>query len=227
MSFKRAFRSLRQRGIAWSLDRALSVVQERFFDMRYGTDTVSFVELDGLSIKGESVSEGMPYQPTRLRLVRRILSALKPPPDTAFVDFGCGKGRVLLLAAEYGFKRVTGVEFAAELCAIARANIANYQKKARLHSDIRLVEGDAADYAIQDDERYFFMFNPFSAVLMEKIVDNIAHSLAARHQTGYIIYNNPLCGDVIERHGFSPTLNFGAGECIVYQNSLDSGKPPR
>jgi hypothetical protein len=98
------------------LDRALSVLQERLFDLRYGTDTVSFAELDGLTIRGQNAAEGTPYQPTRLRFVRQVLSALRPPQEGAFVDFGCGKGRVLLLAADYGYRRVTGVEFAKELC---------------------------------------------------------------------------------------------------------------
>jgi SAM-dependent methyltransferase len=214
----RILRSLKNRGIAWTLDRTLSIAQERLFDWRYGTDTVSFVELDSLTISGKNAGEGMAYQPTRLRLVRRVLSTLNPSPNSAFVDFGCGKGRVLLLAAEYGFRRVTGVEFAQELCDIARDNIARYQRKTGIQADIRIVEGDAAEYRIQDDEDVFFLFNPFSAALMERVVKNIAQSLATRGRQGAIIYNNPLCADTIEQQGFSRVLDFNNGECVVYRN---------
>ncbi len=120
MQLTRILRSLRREGVVWSANRALSVLQERLFDFRYGTDTVTFTELGSLTILGQHAAEGTAYQPTRLRVVRRVLSALSPPPGSAFVDFGCGKGRVLLLAADYGFHRITGVEFAQELCGIAR-----------------------------------------------------------------------------------------------------------
>ena len=39
------------------------------------------------------------------------------------MDLGCGKGRVLMLAVEYGFARVTGVDYSASLCEIARRNL--------------------------------------------------------------------------------------------------------
>jgi precorrin-6B methylase 2 len=217
---RRILTSLRRRGVIGSLDRALSVVQERLFDFHYGTDTVSFVELDSLTIGGENAAEGTPYQPTRLRLVRQVLSALHPSPESAFVDFGCGKGRVLLSAADYGFRRITGVEFARELCDIARENIARYRKKTGTQTDMRIVEGDALEYRIQDDEDFFFMFNPFSTALVEKIAKSVMQSLAARGRQGYLIYNNPLSGNSIERQGFSPVLDFNAGECVVYRNTL-------
>jgi precorrin-6B methylase 2 len=219
MWHRRVLRSLKTHGIVWSLDRTLSVVQERLFDLRYGTDTVSFAQLGDLTIGGQNAGEGTPYEPTRLRLVRRVLSALNPSSNSAFVDFGCGKGRVLLLAAEYGFRRVTGVEFAKELCEIARDNIARYQRKTGTNADIRIVEGDAAEYLVQDDEDVFFMSNPFSAALMERVVKNIVQSLAASGRQGSIIYNNPLWGDTIEQQGFSPVMDFNTGECIVYRNA--------
>lgn len=97
-------------------------------------------------------------------------------------------------------------------------NIARYQKKTGVRADIRVVEGDAIEYKIQDDEDFFFMFNPFSAALIEKFARNIMQSLAANDRQGYIIYNNPRFGDALERQGFSPFLDFNKGECIVYRN---------
>jgi SAM-dependent methyltransferase len=218
----RLWRSLRRRGVLGSADRLLSVLQERLFDLRYGTDTVSFAELDLLTIQSRSAAEGTPYQPTRLRLVRQVLSALKPSPESAFVDFGCGKGRVLLLAAEYRFRRVTGVEFAKELCEIARDNIARYRVKTGSQADIRIVEGDALEYEVGDDENYFFMFNPFSAELVEKVAGNIARSLKSQGRRGLLIYNNPMWSEAVQHQGFVPSIAFNGGECVVYRNDLDA-----
>jgi SAM-dependent methyltransferase len=219
MRLKTLFKSLRSRGIIGSADRMLSALQERFFDFRYGTDTVAFVELKSLTIAGEHLADGVAYEPTRMRLVRRAISALNLAPGGAFVDFGCGKGRVLLLAADYGFRRVTGVEFAKELCDTARTNLARYRTKTGIDTDIRIVEGDAVEYEVKDDESVFFLANPFSAALVEMVVKNIMHSLTAGKRRGFIIYNNPLWSDVVERQGFTPFLDFDGGECIVYSNT--------
>jgi SAM-dependent methyltransferase len=222
MLWKRISSSLRTRGIVGSVECVFSKFQERLFDLRYGTDTVSFAELNTLTIGSEHVSDGTPYQPTRMRLVRRVLSSLNLTPGGAFVDFGCGKGRVLLLAADYGFRRITGVEFAKELCDIARENILRYQKKKGISTDIRIVEGDAVEYEIRDNENVFFMSNPFSAALVQKVVNNIVRSLRSRNKPGLIIYNNPLWGEAIERQGFAPVLDFDAHECIVYRYDAET-----
>jgi SAM-dependent methyltransferase len=217
MLWRRISRSLHSRGIVGSLDCVFSKLQERFFDLRYGTDTVSFAELDTLTVSSEHVGDGTPYQPTRLRLVRQVLSSLDIAPGSAFVDFGCGKGRVLLLAADYGFRRITGVDFAKELCAIARDNVARYRRKTSIQADIRIVEGDAVEYEIRDDENVFFMSNPFSAALVEKVTKTIVRSLRSRNRPGLIIYNNPLWSEAIERQGFAPLLNFNTEECVIYR----------
>jgi SAM-dependent methyltransferase len=222
---RRILRSLRTRGVRGSADRMLSILQERLFDLRYGTDTVAFAELRSLTIESANLAEGGRYEPTRLRLMRQVMSALNLAPGGAFVDFGCGKGRVLLLAAHFGFRRITGVEFAKELCGIARDNVARYKRKTGIQADIRIVEGDALEYKIQDDENFFFMFNPFSAALVEKVAENIMRSLTSQGRHGFIVYNNPLWGKDVEQQGFSPFLDFNAGECVVYRNTLDFEKP--
>jgi SAM-dependent methyltransferase len=218
MWLKRMIRKLCRRRVAWLVDRALSVLQERLFDFRYGTDTVTFAELGSLTIVGQHAAEGTDYQPARLRVVRRALSALNPPPGSAFVDFGCGKGRVLLLAADYGFQRITGVEFAQELCGIARDNLARFRSKRDIPTDICIVEGDAVEYAIQDDENVFFLSNPFGESLVEKVIQNIARSAAVAKRQVFVIYNNPLWHNVVERQGFLTLLSLDFGECVIYTN---------
>ena len=220
---KRIIRSLRSRGIVGSADRTLSVLQERLFDWRYGTATVTFVELGELTIEGPHAADGFGYQPTRLRPFRKLMAALNVPPGSALVDIGCGKGRVLLLATDYGFRRITGVEFATELCAIARENIARYRRKTGIQTDIRIIEGDAVDYEVKDDDNYFFMFNPFSDALVEKVAQNIVRSLTTKDRQVFIIYNNPLSRGAVERQGFSLFMDYNAGEWLVYSNTVPRG----
>ena len=77
------------------------------------------------------------------------------PRESVFVDFGCGKGRTLVVAAELGFAGVRGVEFAAELCESAEKNYRLYQKKSGNRADFRIVREDVSDYAVKEGENIF------------------------------------------------------------------------
>ena len=160
----------------------------------------------------------MAPSPMRVRPLRRVMSTLKVPLDGAFVDVGCGKGRILLLAARHGFRHIVGLEFAKELCVVARDNVTRYQKKTGVPCDIRVIEGDAVNYDIQDNDTVFFLNNPFGEVLVERFTENIVRSLAAKSRQVYVVYNSPRWRPVLERHGFSPLWEIDGGECIVYGN---------
>jgi SAM-dependent methyltransferase len=69
------------------------------------------------------------YSPTPVRTIRQAISAAAVRcEDTSFVDFGCGKGRVLLVAATYPFRRVIGVEFSNDLCETAGENVERHSE---------------------------------------------------------------------------------------------------
>ena len=127
------------------------------------------------------------------------------------------------MAARYGFKRLTGVEFARELCHIARQNVERYRGKTGIEADIRIVEADAVDYEIQDDDNCFFMNNPFDAAIMKRVVQNITASLAKRDRRILIVYNNShWCHATIEEQGFLPVMVFDADDYTVYSNRKDA-----
>lgn len=49
-------------------------------------------------------------------------------PRATFIDIGCGEGRVLLMAAEHGFRKIIGIDLAADLCLTARGNVERYRR---------------------------------------------------------------------------------------------------
>ena len=96
-----------------------------------GVETSKRVGLDALAISSANKDRGFGYAPTSRRRFRALLKALELPYNSlGFVDYGCGKGRVLMEAADAGFKRVVGVEFSPELCDIARVELGAFQKVA-------------------------------------------------------------------------------------------------
>ena len=66
------------------------------------------------------------------------------------MDIGAGMGRAMLLAAEMPFRAVIGVELNPTLVRIARRNLALWRKAGRARAPMRLVCGDAAEFAFPD-----------------------------------------------------------------------------
>ena len=149
-----------------------------WFDTTRRVDTAGFVSLDALTLVGKH-KQGHDYLPARPPVVRPILRNLpiRNYSEYTFVDLGSGKGRVLFLAAEYGFRKVEGVEFALELHQAAMENIRRYRHSRQRCRRIESVNLDAADYVFPRDNLVVYLFNPFGANVMEKVMSNLAASI--------------------------------------------------
>ncbi|MCP4607149.1 MAG: class I SAM-dependent methyltransferase [Planctomycetes bacterium] len=213
------------------LKRTVKLIQSRLedyvFDIRYGTDTMRQVELDDLEIESENKHRAEAYGATKVRHFEKLMQALDLPIESGFVDFGSGKGRVLLMASQNGFKKVVGVEFSRELCEIARRNISIYKEKVGIEANIEVYEGDAANYEIKNDENIFFFFHPFDELLMNKVLGNIVRSLEKQPRKIWLIdhdhwaYRDNSYRDIIKGHDVFVKLDeyvFDGYESSVYVN---------
>jgi SAM-dependent methyltransferase len=162
------------------------------FDWHYGTDTTDFVSNENLAATSPNLPFGIEYQPTPAREFRRMARALHIAPENfTFVDFGCGKGRTLLLAAQAGFRRVTGVDYAPKVLAAAQRNIAIFQARAP-ETRFETVRQDAVEYEFPAGDCVLFFFNPFNEKVMGPVVENLRRSHAANPRRFYVIlYNCP------------------------------------
>jgi SAM-dependent methyltransferase len=125
------------------------------------------------------------------REVRDAVGFLGEDPGSFdFVDLGCGKGRVLLVAANLGFKQVIGVEFARELAEIANQNFTKMKV-----TNAAVVHADAAEYQFPDSDLVVYLYNPFLPQVMKKVVANLKRSRAKRL---FVIYSVPDCGSLFD-----------------------------
>jgi SAM-dependent methyltransferase len=220
---RRASNSFKRHGLRVSLIKLYVAFVDHWFDFRHGTDTCGWLLLQNLHISSNNKVRGVRYEPARIVLLRKMFECMKPllSTDGVMVDLGSGKGRVLLIASEFGFRETRGVEFAPELCAIARDNCARYKKSMNTKSDFKIIESDVVDYAISADENVFVMFNPFDDVVLGKVLENIASSLRKHPRKILIGYYSPEHNKTIARHGgFAPVedINFWGYHFTIYSN---------
>ena len=182
--------------IAWTI-----IKQEIRGDKKYGINTTGADELKKLEEKGIDISHATIYMPVSYSLLEECFTQLTPKPLNRFLDIGCGKGRALCVAAHFGFKKVTGIDFSKELCEAAKKNLeATREKKPGF--DYAVVNNDAFYYEIPRDVDCIFMFNPFDEVIMSGVVENIMSSLAEAPRALSVIYVNPLHRELFTRAGF-------------------------
>ena len=201
-TFQRVKKSLRRGGLWATIFKFYILIIDFYFDIKYGTDTIMLTKLDDLTIESDNKERGSHYEGTRVIPLRKLFNNIKLmiPVDSLFVDLGCGKGRVLLIASQFGFRQVRGVEFAHELCEIAKYNCAVYKSKTEVRTEFQIIESDVVDYVINTDENVFFMYNPFDEVVLRKVLNNITRSLKIEPRRAFIIYYNPKHGNFIEQH---------------------------
>lgn len=122
--------------------------------------------------------------------------------DWTFVDLGAGKGRAMLAAGQHPYKKVTGVEFAAELAETARANTQTADQLKAM--SLEVLHCDAAHYKFPQDPVIVFLFNPFDPPVINKVAEQISQSYARTPRPMIIAYLNPKHTNVFaELSGFT------------------------
>lgn len=174
------------------------------FDRENQVDTHGKILLENLTIITGEKSTGAPYQavsPERFHLAIKFLAETTNIDFSTytFIDLGCGKGRALLLASQYNFQAVLGVEYAQELSEVARNNL----KSAKVTKAF-IWEGDAGDFTFPRNNLVIFMYCPFYGPVMQRVIDNLRKS----HEYGdfYILYMRPLLKKLFEEVDYMESL---------------------
>jgi len=127
------------------------------------------------------------YLPSPWHVLPRALRYIRPTESDTFVEFGCGKGRVVHQAARRPFRRVIGVEISPELAEIARAGLAARAHQHRCH-DVEIVVADAREFPVPDDLTVAYFFRPFGAESFEIVLGRIVESIDRNPRRVWLIY---------------------------------------
>jgi SAM-dependent methyltransferase len=195
---------------------AFTVYHEIKGEKKYKLDTIKIDNLQQQTIKSNNLKHASIYQGTNYFIIEKAFEFLRNEnANYHLVDFGCGKGRVLIVAAYYGFKKITGIDFSASLCNEAEINI---EKIRPLFPslDFQIICEDAVNFQIENDANVFFFFNPFDEVIMLQVVKNILSSLKKNPRKIYVVYVNPLHKEILLSAGFEEEYFFKKMEYLEF-----------
>jgi SAM-dependent methyltransferase len=138
-----------------------------------------------------------PYQPTEAALFHEMLAALREQShsdfhDFVFLDLGSGKGRTLLMASDYPFRRIVGIELLPALHQAAQDNLSKYRSESQKCFTLESVCADATEFPFPDEPTVLYLFNPFPEAGLKRMIANLEQSLRAHPRAVYVLYHNPL-----------------------------------
>jgi len=143
-----------------------------------------------------------PYQPTEPDLFHEMLAALNQQGhfdfhDFVFVDLGSGKGRTLLMASDYPFRRIVGVELLPVLHQAAQENLGKYRSESQKSFALESICADATEFPLPAEPMVLYLFNPFPESGLKRMMANLEGSLQAHPRAVYVLYHNPLLEHVL------------------------------
>jgi hypothetical protein len=153
-------------------------------------------------------SEYQPTEPTAFHeMLGSVQQKLRETPtadhatldfrDFTFIDLGSGKGRTLLMASDYAFRRIVGVELLHSLHQIAQENLRLYKNEAQKCFTLESICADATAFTLPADPLVIFLFNPFPESGMRQVLANLEQSLRAQPRPVFVLYHNPLLEHVL------------------------------
>ena len=162
-------------------------ISEAWHEWRLGIETSGRIAPDERGI-GDADSKA--YEESDYAGLKNVFSSLDIREDRdVFLDMGSGKGRAVIMAATFGFRKVIGVELSPELAVLAERNVGRARKHLRC-TQIKLIAANAADYRLPDDVTVVYFFNPFVGKTLIRVFENIRQSLVRSPRRLTVIYHN-------------------------------------
>ena len=143
------------------------------------------------------------YQGLQPSILRKCLNLIGVTAEMTFIDIGCGKGRALMVAAEYPFRHLIGVELSGFILATARSNFNILKKKKARYGDVELVHGDASQPPLDRGSNVLSFFNSFTGDPVHVLIEHMRHHLMTFPESEiWLICTNPVSFQAFDECGF-------------------------
>lgn len=169
--------------------------EARWFDWRHNVET----RADQSEILRDW-NYSFPYLPIRPPTARRVVRSLPIGnySDYTFIDIGSGKGRMLLLASEFPFRKIVGVEMRPDLHDQALENVRRVRQPKAKCSEIECLLEDATRYDFPPGKLVVYLFNPFSVDVMRQVLRRLDQSVEQNPREIVLVYVYPEFGSLMK-----------------------------
>lgn len=194
-------------------------------DRQLGIETHQVVPNWSARVAGDNHLHGHDYQPVVAATFREVMRRL--PTDLSvctFVDYGSGKGRALLLAAEFPFRRIIGVEYAHDLHVAAQRNLARAGARLPGLDRVECLWADAAQFDPPEVPLVCFFFNPFDGRILQAVLERLLRSVQHRPREVWVAYVNPEHRHVLDAQAAVEPVIEGPG-WMIYRVRPDATQP--
>jgi SAM-dependent methyltransferase len=141
---------------------------------------------------------GRGYQPSDPLTFHEVMAQLAVDfGEFTFLDMGSGKGRALLMASDYPFRRIIGVELLPELHAIAQDNVRKYSSPRQQCRNFEMHCGDARRFPLPPEPLVIFLFDPFPEEVLREVIAGVERSVREAPRKVLVAYQNPISGWVV------------------------------
>jgi len=203
--------------------RARAIAQ---FDQKWGVKTSGSFVPGKSEVVGCNWVYGTKYQGIDPVALVRVLNELPIQHEHfTFIDFGSGKGRAILVASRFPFRKIIGVEYCEQLNEIARKNLLSYSSNDRRCKLIEIVCADAARFPIPEGPLVLYFFNPFERPVMAEVTQNVAASFQLDPRRIVVIYYFAVHGDLWKGAGFIGEVQALEGFMIYDTEARETATP--
>lgn len=190
--------------INWNIWMAFFMLYDNIRgSLKYGSNTFAPVELKNLTIVKGDTKKASRYEAVSFYMLEKLFNAFRKISDrNAIIDLGCGKGRMMMVAPHFGFRDITGIDFAKEVCEQARTNM-NKKKKQFPQIKWKVLNQNVEDYEIEPKDSVFFMFNPFNYSVLKNFLKKLDISCDQFPRTIYFLYASPQYEKLLLDNGYA------------------------
>jgi hypothetical protein len=203
----------------WYDPRRMAIRQKRSAsDLLWGTDTSGMIQAPAMHESGSSALCSNYYKAADPQLFGAMMNSLDVDfSQYSLVDYGTGKGLIVLLASEYPLRTIFGVELSRKLHAIDRANLSKYKSTSQKCRGIELLCADATTHELPPGPVIVFLYDPITnEKLFQRLVDNIARSLKDAPRDAFILYAHPTFRTCVEGTGLFVTYG-SHGDSVIFR----------
>lgn len=169
------------------------------FDQRHGVDTSGLLYPDRLPSGHPHDAHSEGYYATAPSVVSALIARWAETlpalglslEDYTLLDLGCGKGRVLMLASQFPFESVIGIELHPMLARIARRNLARWMRTPHPCRDVHIVHGDVLSTQLPNGPVVLFCFNSFGREIVRRLLERLVQLARTRTQPIDLLYVHP------------------------------------